>query len=519
MVTPNNYPPLEGRRYGGRAGAYPPSYPERRQVAYPIYPEIRNSVITEDDTSSQRKRIAVACGRCRKRKIRCSGDSGNGSPCTNCKNAGHEPCQYLRVASQETQMKQDSFTYSLEASRQYHARGSTLVPPLPVQQVQSVSQYPEEMPALHGNEIAYRHNSASFTYNARPFDPVTPWPHGLPVEQSVSYNVYSPASAGTHFYDQEIGLPYRPGGHSSAVSSSSRDAASVCVDQEPAYTTTLVHRAAPGSSGDSTGMTFQSMQNGHADASTADATAVVASERILPTPVGHRGSVLAASASCTSGLSSYRNDSSSPVYGSGKQPASSQSPQTSTSSTAPVTPSSEASGYTSYEPSSSMPPVVPSYAPMALASQLTRSNDLYGPSSAGSAMYSPSSHASTGGDSFRGSGSGPDMTYRYTDTTTATTENGTPTVGSIIPKLERHSSPSTEAAIALTHPPHQHQHQHHHAQHHAQHQQHMRHHHRQTFVAQNHGRHALCTMPSEQEASGSEAASADGERKPAVLHT
>lgn len=60
MVTPNNYPPLEGRRYGSRVGAYPPSYPERRAVAYPMYPEMRNSALSEDDASSQRKRIAVA---------------------------------------------------------------------------------------------------------------------------------------------------------------------------------------------------------------------------------------------------------------------------------------------------------------------------------------------------------------------------------------------------------------------------------------------------------------------------
>jgi len=38
------------------------------------------------------------CGRCRKRKIRCSGDSGGGQPCQNCKNAGAEQCLFLRVS-------------------------------------------------------------------------------------------------------------------------------------------------------------------------------------------------------------------------------------------------------------------------------------------------------------------------------------------------------------------------------------------------------------------------------------
>lgn len=37
------------------------------------------------------------CGRCRKRKIRCSGDMGQGQPCQNCKNAGADQCLFLRV--------------------------------------------------------------------------------------------------------------------------------------------------------------------------------------------------------------------------------------------------------------------------------------------------------------------------------------------------------------------------------------------------------------------------------------
>ncbi|MCJ1388547.1 hypothetical protein MMC18_001394 [Xylographa bjoerkii] len=49
-----------------------------------------------------RRRIAVACSRCRKRKIKCSGDPGDGQGCQNCKSAGQESgaCQFLRVNSQ-----------------------------------------------------------------------------------------------------------------------------------------------------------------------------------------------------------------------------------------------------------------------------------------------------------------------------------------------------------------------------------------------------------------------------------
>lgn len=39
----------------------------------------------------------LQCGRCRRRKIKCSGDSGNGQGCSNCRSAGNTDCQFLRV--------------------------------------------------------------------------------------------------------------------------------------------------------------------------------------------------------------------------------------------------------------------------------------------------------------------------------------------------------------------------------------------------------------------------------------
>ncbi|CAH0003076.1 unnamed protein product [Clonostachys byssicola] len=70
-------------------------------------PDPRNGAEDEvtDESNTNRKRIAVACGRCRKRKIRCSGDNGTGEPCMNCRNAGVSPCQFLRVSSLETNLK------------------------------------------------------------------------------------------------------------------------------------------------------------------------------------------------------------------------------------------------------------------------------------------------------------------------------------------------------------------------------------------------------------------------------
>ncbi|QDS70686.1 hypothetical protein FKW77_001453 [Venturia effusa] len=59
----------------------------------------------ETDPESQgpnpqnRRRIAVACARCRKRKIKCSGDPGNGLGCQHCRAAGSEACNFFRVGS------------------------------------------------------------------------------------------------------------------------------------------------------------------------------------------------------------------------------------------------------------------------------------------------------------------------------------------------------------------------------------------------------------------------------------
>ncbi|KAK4104395.1 hypothetical protein N658DRAFT_463852 [Parathielavia hyrcaniae] len=78
----------------------------------------------DSDSTPQRKRIAVACGRCRKRKIRCSGDPGQGQPCSNCKNAGVDQCQFLRVASREAPLRHDSsdFGYSVGDARVFASR-------------------------------------------------------------------------------------------------------------------------------------------------------------------------------------------------------------------------------------------------------------------------------------------------------------------------------------------------------------------------------------------------------------
>ncbi|KAK8024589.1 hypothetical protein PG993_012655 [Apiospora rasikravindrae] len=147
MVTPACYTSSEtSRRYSRACPPYPLGYLDRRYPHHHHLPShhdtrLAKTMVERDMDDAPRKRIAVACGRCRKRKIRCSGDPGNGGPCSNCKNAGHEPCLFLRVCtsnftstfylslrfpSTETHLRDGSadYGYNVETARAYHARSS-----------------------------------------------------------------------------------------------------------------------------------------------------------------------------------------------------------------------------------------------------------------------------------------------------------------------------------------------------------------------------------------------------------
>ncbi|RMZ67412.1 transcriptional regulatory [Pyrenophora seminiperda CCB06] len=70
------------------------------------------------DNGPARRRIAVACARCRKRKIRCSGDPGTGAGCRNCRSAGVDPmhCQFHRVGSDVPHKVMDNFSLAQSLS-------------------------------------------------------------------------------------------------------------------------------------------------------------------------------------------------------------------------------------------------------------------------------------------------------------------------------------------------------------------------------------------------------------------
>lgn len=302
-----------------------------------------------------------------------------------------------------------NFTYSLDASRQYQARGSSAISSIS----STAPSYTDGLPAYNADAFVYR-NPANFGYGTKPYCPLS-W-NGIQDEPSYSgYGLYQQAYSPVH--DSDYGMSYR-------IASGNPGKSALCVDTEPNYAftgntmTNLVHRPAQVTA-DSTSVSYQNLvpdsknvafQNMASDpkgiALQNMAAGVSVGERVLPTPV-------ARSSMSSSIGSSYKNDSGSSIYSS----SSSKSSQDSTSETSPVSSTSETlSSYTSYEPSSmaSTSSCLPSYPPITLASQCGRSsNDLYShTSSSDAALFAPA-------DSMRQGP--PDMTYRYTDTTSGVT--------------------------------------------------------------------------------------------------
>ncbi|UNI21241.1 hypothetical protein JDV02_007250 [Purpureocillium takamizusanense] len=203
MVTTTCFPPSAARRYSSFRTPYLPSYVDRDAAEHPHHREASRIIMADrdgglDDSASQRKRIAVACGRCRKRKIRCSGDAGNGQPCTNCKNASHAPCQFLRVSSQEvSHVKGNAFTYNVDASRMMQARASSAVSPLGV----PANAYHDSL-ALSAN----RGDSAA-GYGDKPYYAPSAW-SGAYGGTGVDYAICQPA-----FQSSATGSPYVTGAY------------------------------------------------------------------------------------------------------------------------------------------------------------------------------------------------------------------------------------------------------------------------------------------------------------------
>jgi hypothetical protein len=88
-------------------------------------------------TPPARRLIKAACVRCRKRKIRCSGDPENGSGCLNCRQAGVEPahCLFHEVESDVVHDPVNNSTVQKPLQQRYDTMRGHILQPNPYAQV------------------------------------------------------------------------------------------------------------------------------------------------------------------------------------------------------------------------------------------------------------------------------------------------------------------------------------------------------------------------------------------------
>ncbi|KUJ18062.1 uncharacterized protein LY89DRAFT_36455 [Mollisia scopiformis] len=208
MVTRTDYEEDEHsfRRYSYRGhGGYPITYQERdlpsgpghNVYSRPPHPGSQDSPNGDrssdiDEIPRTRSRIPVACGRCRKRKIKCSGD--NGGPCTNCKSAGNNECIFLRVSSTETHLKSETSNYDFDPGSAGSRVNCRMIPFGP-------HSYASQGPPLSFGPYPGRNNSMpAYQYGAKQYYSA----YGDFADDSVDYGVnlqYQPLLPG-----EQIGL-------------------------------------------------------------------------------------------------------------------------------------------------------------------------------------------------------------------------------------------------------------------------------------------------------------------------
>ncbi|XMA07700.1 hypothetical protein WAI453_000491 [Rhynchosporium graminicola] len=192
------------RRYSSRGHGYPLLHDRVFPVAsHDVYPGARSHhpiprdsrairQSPESDSSSRpRSRIPVACGRCRKRKIKCSGDTGG--PCTSCISAGNDQCQFLRVLSEPATLKQECSTYDFDPSGGAASRLNSRTGTMPFG---SHAFVPQSAP-LSPDGYQYRNTSLpAYPYTIRPFYAMPSY--GDFGEEGVDYGLQVPLMGTEH---------------------------------------------------------------------------------------------------------------------------------------------------------------------------------------------------------------------------------------------------------------------------------------------------------------------------------
>ncbi|KAK4121180.1 hypothetical protein N657DRAFT_657784 [Parathielavia appendiculata] len=225
----------------------------------------------DSDSTPQRKRIAVACGRCRKRKIRCSGDPGQGQPCSNCKNAGVDQCQFLRVSSREAPLRHDTgdFGYSVGDARVFASR-------TPVGG--GMPYAPDGVPSLGSSDVLgpYRGGSSyAYTPASKAYYPAM-HAYGSPYPEEFEFGLGLPSPSVMH--PDPVGM--LPGSWSSGARAKPPPFSSMYMDSEGygSYgTASLLHRPSHPVSSESPGFSF---------AASLPLSSTPGADRLLPNPAG-----------------------------------------------------------------------------------------------------------------------------------------------------------------------------------------------------------------------------------------
>ncbi|KAL8935552.1 MAG: hypothetical protein Q9216_005367 [Gyalolechia sp. 2 TL-2023] len=185
------------------------------------YPLARTSPLHDNgsDKGEQqpRRRIGLACSRCRKRKIKCSGDNG-GAGCQNCKNAGVEECNFLRVNSTSLLAASTALEYpysnasstSLPVSmgRSNSGMGSLYSGGFGMMQAPAAVSYPARNGPINGQHYSltsrHSHPSVANSYNLAhmnddAFDHYSPAPQYLLPAQDPSMSTYGAQDTSRHW--------------------------------------------------------------------------------------------------------------------------------------------------------------------------------------------------------------------------------------------------------------------------------------------------------------------------------
>ncbi|PNY28219.1 Uncharacterized protein TCAP_01852 [Tolypocladium capitatum] len=374
MVTTTCFPPSAARRYSSFRTPYLPSYVDRKAVEHPQR-ELSCNIMAErnggvDDTSSQRKRIAVACGRCRKRKIRCSGDAGNNQPCTNCKNAAFEPCQFLRVSSTEvSQVKGNAFSYNVDISRLVQARGSSVPSSLGV----PVNAYHDGMNLSESQTLPSRGGPAG-AYVGKQYYPPAEWSSGYAEDSNVDYTLCQPSFPSVPEHHPYVAGPYRLASNAPTT----KPNGVMYLDAETAYGYATVPAARQSPNTETGSLPYQSLGPGFSG-SLGGSTERLPASRALP----------------SSGSPSYRTESATSEYRKSSQHSTGDSSSSSSIADVP------SNYHHSYESSQL------SYNGHSVAAQLNRHSDLYASSSSDGLL--------SGSESSLRPLSGCEASYRYSD--------------------------------------------------------------------------------------------------------